>query len=129
MSGLPPETAERFEKVIMHRVDSSAADALNKLLSGDGTPWTAKPRSAWTRFLVSMLLRAPERLSLLKEFIKDASAPGTQQSRELYEAEKKPGDISFEEFLLKHSDQAAFQTVTLLLNNVRIGEGINKMIW
>ncbi len=60
MKGLPPESAEQFETVVMRNVDSLAADALRQLLSGDeDLKWAPKPRSAWTRFLVSLLLRTP----------------------------------------------------------------------
>ncbi len=129
MKGLPPHSAEQFETVVMRYVDSLAADALRKLLSGDDTQWAPKPRSAWTRFLVSLLLRTPEALNRMKAFLKDYSAPGTQESRALYEAEKRPGDVDFEEFLLRYGDQAAFQTVLQVLNSQEIGTHINNMIW
>ena len=44
----------------MSMVDGGAAAALQKIISGNTTPWSGPERSAWTRFILSLLFRNPE---------------------------------------------------------------------
>jgi hypothetical protein len=49
VDGAPTEVAHQFESIFMRGVDTDASIALEKLASGDKTPWSARLRSAWVR--------------------------------------------------------------------------------
>ena len=51
----------------MHMVDTEAKYALNKIVSGDKTPWDPRMRSAWTRFILSLRFRNPEAVHVIKQ--------------------------------------------------------------
>jgi hypothetical protein len=129
ISTLPPEQAERFETVILQKVDGLASSALQKLLSDHKTPWTPKPRSAWTRFLVSILLRNPEALNRAIRYMQNPAGPDADKSRKIYDEAKGPNDLPFEEFLKLHGKQAALLAILQLLNNKKLGTHINTMTW
>jgi Protein of unknown function (DUF4238) len=126
---LPPDQAERFETVILKKVDSRAAEALQKLLSDYRTPWDLKLRSAWTMFLLSVITRNPEAIDRAIRYMQDTTSSAAEKSRKLYDAEKGPHDPPFEEFVVLESKHSALQAILEILNNKQLGIHINKMSW
>jgi hypothetical protein len=63
--GLPEEDANRLESKFMHMLDTRACLAHQKLLSGDNTAWDEPKRSAWSRFIMSLLFRNPEAVNTI----------------------------------------------------------------
>ena len=43
----------------MKPLDTAAGPALKKILSRDSTPWNSDERSAWTRYILSLMFRNP----------------------------------------------------------------------
>lgn len=67
IEGLPPELAQQVEEGFMRPVDTLAADALSLLESGDATMRrSARHRSSWSLFLMSLMMRMPNDLKALK---------------------------------------------------------------
>src|ERR1700728_2171620 len=67
-----PMLYEGMEREFMARVDTEAAEALNLLERG--TPengWNSRMRSAWSRFLHTQLLRAPEDMAQLRTSVRE----------------------------------------------------------
>ena len=66
IEGVPPDTAQYLETHFFKVADDGAARALRILL--DEKPWvfTNAERSAWARFIVSLILRNPETLERQK---------------------------------------------------------------
>src|SRR5262245_22846514 len=67
--GVPDE--QHIEKTYMSRLDNDAASAFQKSLSGDGTEWSGAERTAWTTFILSLLFRNPENVTIIKDHIRD----------------------------------------------------------
>jgi hypothetical protein len=67
LRGFPDELSQQVERNLLGPVDSDAAKVLNKLCSGIGKS-QLKDRDvySWSRFIVSLLLRMPEDIALLK---------------------------------------------------------------
>jgi hypothetical protein len=120
---------EMVERAVMQKVDSMAADAHRKLLNDSGTPWTVDMRSAWTRFLISLLFRNPEAIERTIRYMENPRGPQADESRKLYDAAKDQNDPSFDEYLAHHGRQAAFDAITRIFNNEKIGIHINTMKW
>jgi hypothetical protein len=73
VAGLPPEEAHSMEKEFMARLDDQAASALLLLEAGlSEDQWTSGPRSAWSRFVLAQMLRAPEDIAQLKSSVREA---------------------------------------------------------
>ncbi|MDQ0318973.1 hypothetical protein QO002_001111 [Pararhizobium capsulatum DSM 1112] len=72
MRGHNPAHAQQFEEHYFKPVDTMAADALEMLYRhGHNAPWTAKSRTAWTRFVLSLLLRCPEYIETFRDWWHD----------------------------------------------------------
>jgi len=68
LKGLPPEEAQRIETAFMKPLDTLANDALVMLESDDPRiRLDPKYRSAWSRFLMSLMMRMPTDISVLRE--------------------------------------------------------------
>ncbi len=65
----PVEDVDRhlLERVILSRIDNDAARALRFLLKNDGAPSDPRLFHAWTRFLLSLLHRAPSRIRDIRQ--------------------------------------------------------------
>jgi hypothetical protein len=53
----------------MKPLDTAAARALQKITSGDRSPWDSGPRSAWTLYIMSLMFRNPETVKLIKDHV------------------------------------------------------------
>jgi hypothetical protein len=67
VENVPEVVAQAMESEFMHMIDTEANYALDKIISGDSTPWSPEMRSAWTRFILSLWFRNPEAVHLLKQ--------------------------------------------------------------
>ncbi|WP_442577833.1 DUF4238 domain-containing protein [Mesorhizobium sp. ASY16-5R] len=63
--GATAETRQNIERIFMGTVDKTAADARDMLLRG--VIPTGPERQAWARFLMSVVMRTPEEIRLMKE--------------------------------------------------------------
>jgi len=69
LTGVPDEFAETIESGFMQSIDTIAAQAHQRLLKHDLENWPKGYRSAWSRFIVGLLLRNPESVErFLREF-------------------------------------------------------------
>lgn len=127
----PQQVEERYFKP----VDSLAADVLQKFeLVGNGISWNARNRSAWTRFLLSLLLRAPEDVEVLRGIWQTEYLTFSEGEEEEYRRSKGVNDppTFFEWVKLRPASEleVSFHRAYLkLLDNEKIGEFINGMVW
>ncbi|WP_158511132.1 DUF4238 domain-containing protein [Azospirillum thiophilum] len=135
MPGLPPDRAQQIEQRFMQPVDTMAAEALEMLETGDPRiHQEARLRSAWSRFLMSLMMRVPESIAALKggvdkEWI--CRIPGLEAR---YAVEKGPDDPpTFQEYLDQRGpDEFERWTMVLasrLMDHVGIGGLLNNMRW
>ena len=73
------EHTQHVEKNFMAPLDNDAARALQKILSGDATPWAGPERTAWTTFLLSLLFRTPENVAIIKDHIRGLWQEGMRE--------------------------------------------------
>ncbi|NMN57422.1 MULTISPECIES: DUF4238 domain-containing protein [unclassified Xanthobacter] len=133
LEGFPPHLKQQIECKFFRPVDSLAADALRQLNQGNVT-LNARLRSAWTRFLLSLLLRCPEDIDILKnwwkiEFIR------TDETEEMeYQSRRSASDPeTFSEYLMSRPihevEIHGYNTLIKLIDNARVGQTINNMHW
>jgi hypothetical protein len=67
IEGIPTDVAQHLERTFMHMVDTQAAIAMRKILAGTTETWPVKERDAWVRFILSLIFRNPEAVTVVKE--------------------------------------------------------------
>jgi hypothetical protein len=121
--------AERFERVFFRQVDNRAKDALDMHLGRRPLQWTQRNRSDWSRFVMGMLFRNPERIAATRAFVEEIALDNYDMGEAEYNAEKKEGDPDFWDVLLR---QVKFNTVewtATMVDNLNIGKHLNQMRW
>ena len=135
LKGFKPELAQQVETAFFQPVDNAAHDALvNIEVNGNKADWTKESRSAWTRFILSLLLRCPEDISAFREFWKRDFVRTDAALEAGYLATKEPTDPpTYREFLAAvpevEVEQHLFEIFFSLVDHPAVGERINSMIW
>jgi hypothetical protein len=132
--GVPEEYAQHVEKNFMSPLDSGAADALVKILSGERAPWTEDERTAWTTFILSLLFRNPENVNVIKEHITTMWQEGMKALQADYAARRRPDDPETFEGYVALTNPAAPQIgasnfLMETISNERLGPTIFNMHW
>ena len=123
------EEAQQFESVFLKLADNDACLALEKLLAHDKN-WNNRLRSAWARFITSLLFRNPEVISNIRDHILKIWDVGFQSIREDYDPTEH-NNIAFDDYIAQttvpHIDAAEF--LRGVIDNDRVGETIFSMHW
>jgi hypothetical protein len=127
--GATEEAAEAFERLFFGHVDSLAKQALDIHLGRGRKEWTGDSRSAWSRFVIGMLYRNPERIASLRKYIEDIALDSYEAGQAEYEAQMSEGDPSFLDYLVKKVAYDALDWTTTIMNNEKIGLHLNHMRW
>lgn len=69
LEGYEPDLAQQVEEGFFKKIDQRASIALTMLeRSGHQAPWESDSRTAWTTFLLSLLLSCPEDIKVLRKY-------------------------------------------------------------
>jgi hypothetical protein len=135
IKGIEPELAQQFEEKYFKPIDTKAADALEMLYRhGHSAPWDDDSRSAWTRFIISLLLRCPEDIAAFREWWHDDFGRTDEEAEARYRAKCSPGDTeNFSEYLvgrpLGMKEEYMVRTLQTLLDHDDVGRYINNLEW
>jgi hypothetical protein len=69
--GVDAEHEQHLELNVMKPLDTAAERALKKILSGDSTPWNSEERSAWTRYILSLMFRNPHAVQEVRRHVRE----------------------------------------------------------
>ncbi len=135
LPGLPSGKAQEIEQGFMQRLDSLAAEAL-AMLENDDSRITrdSQPRSAWSRFVMSLLMRTPEDVAALKSGIAEEWAQSIPELEAKYVNERGPNDpATLEEYLAQRDpedvERWAISLAPRLIDHRKIGKLLNNMRW
>ena len=134
VEGLPPAEARYLEEVFFQIADDGAARVLRRFLQPP--PWnlTSKQRSAWSRFIMALLVR---NLEFLEKYKKVAAAifPESLPAIEAaYAKDRKSTDpTTYAEYAELHGPNPAAGTIVRVIqhlaDNPDLGRQINGMRW
>jgi Protein of unknown function (DUF4238) len=130
---LPPAAATFLEEQFLKQADDAAHAALQELLC-DNLNLNAGQRSAWSRFIMSLMHRNPEGVARLRAKIESTYPEHLEKARETYEALRAPYDpLTFEEFRLTIGE-AIYQELTLrvlqrAMDSEAVGNHLNNLQW
>lgn len=122
------ERAEAFERYFFQFVDNQAKDALDMLLRRKPERWNDKTRSAWTRFLMGMIFRNPERIEAVRVYAEQVALDHMDEAVVEYLTNNKD-DSGFLDALQAAVVFNAVQWTQTTMNSQNIGNHILNMRW
>lgn len=129
-----PVERQALELTFMQQVDDGAADALAHIEERCAKPSDPALRDAWSRFLMSLMHRSPERVKYLtakvKEYEDGTLNPNLQAN---YQALRTSSDPPrFQDWLAEQgplTPDLRVRLLKLLIDSKRIGDTLNAMQW
>jgi hypothetical protein len=129
---LPPVAKNAIEKKLLQMADDKAASVLQRILIGD-MDLNEDARSAWSRFLMSMMHRNPERIAQLRALIVEKYPEYLEDLRNNFDEIKHPDDPrSFEEVRLvgtRDVEHVHFRLLAMVMDSQEVGKYLNNMPW
>ena len=134
VEGLPRAESRYLEEVFFQIADDGAARVLQKLLKLGPLTLTPKQRSAWSRFMMALLVRNPECLEKYKQVAAAIFQEALPRIEATYAKERKPTDPpTYAEYAALHGPNPAARTVIRvvqhLADNPDLGRRLNAMRW
>jgi hypothetical protein len=126
---LTGDAAEAFERLFFSMVDNTAKESLDILLGRRQVNFTDRTRSAWTRFVLGLLFRNPERISATRKHIEDFSLDAYDQDKVLYDAQKADDDPEYLDYLVRQATYLSIDWTKDMLQSPRLGPHFNNMFW
>lgn len=134
LTGVPPEKAQIMEDGFFKQLDTLASRALDLIEAGDMLATNPPMRSAWSRFILSLLLRAPNDLRLFRESYLIELMNGIDELDAKWAKIKRPEDPqTLREAFATFDPDIAYRHATLMLRQLidheKICGVINNMRW
>lgn len=134
LRGFEPHLAQQIEEKFFKSVDSLASDVLDEAYQSGTVKWNAEKRSAWTRFIFSLLVRCPEDLVELRQLWFSDFISTNDQQEQLYAELRQEGDPrTFSDFLestdLAERERYFFEIFLRIIDSQRAGDYFNSMHW
>jgi Protein of unknown function (DUF4238) len=135
IQGLPPEAAQVLVRRFMKAVDQRASDALDGLLNGSNlSNLTVNQKSAWSRFMMSLIQRTPEKTSWIAQVVGQLYDERLSNVEANYETFRESSDpATFAEFKAgmhpNAREIAKVQALQTIMDLPNVGAAINEMHW
>ena len=132
-SELQGEAENFIEDVFLLKADDHASVALKYLLAHD-LDFDTGLKSAWSRFIMTLLFRSPESIQRLRERVATDLPSALQELKSEWESARREGDPkTFEEYVSsipsRDLQQANFMLLLRIMDSKNIGTFLNRMLW
>ncbi|MBY3536005.1 DUF4238 domain-containing protein [Rhizobium laguerreae] len=133
LPGVSPDNEHKMESAFMAPIDDEAVHARDLLL-GEITPAGGRTRSAWARFVLSLMLRNPEEVAEFKKNYADLIMTPQPEFQAKYAAMRQEGDPDrFEEWMAQydatHVERSAMFAITTFIEHPRVLHMFQNMHW
>lgn len=122
-----------LELAYFQPIDDLAAKARDRLLANIKGQWSPELRSAWSRFLMSLVHRDPESLRIFRQRLAKILATFSPSTQAHWESVRGPTDpLNYLDMLAEdptYHDTTALRLLPSLIDNGNLGLFINRMIW
>ncbi|RYG87387.1 MAG: DUF4238 domain-containing protein [Alphaproteobacteria bacterium] len=131
----PSELAQQVEEGFFRTVDTRAADALALMeRHGNSAAWTLELRSAWSRFIISLLTRCPEDLAIFRERWSATADRVDARMEQEYAALRGADDPkTMAEYIAAEpagvKEKSLFEAFMRLMDNPKISQRLNPLHW
>jgi hypothetical protein len=128
-----PRVTEFIEREFLKVTDNGAACVLQMLRRREEVAWTSETRSAWSRFIASLLARNPEYVRRIAGEVVGFFDPDNEEVNERYRAVRQPDDPeTYAEHVARNghpAGRASAIAMQRIIDNRLMGEHLNKMRW
>ncbi len=123
-----------LERAYFAPIDNLAAKARRKLLNDHEREWSSELRSAWSRFLMSLLHRTPAALEVFREGVIRMTIRGSAGVEDLWSRIRNEDDPqSWLEYCLAENphflEQRPLELLPRVIENKELGLRLNRMLW
>jgi hypothetical protein len=123
-----------LERAYFSKIDNLAAQARQKLLHDHVGDWSPELRSAWSRFLMSLLHRTPNALEVFRDGIERMTVKGYPEVEAEWAKLRKDGEPErwLDACLAENPDfvkQRPLELLPRLIDNQNLGLFLNRMKW
>ena len=135
LEGHEPAIAQQVEEKFFKAIDTCAHDALTLLEKhGHYANWSSHSRSAWSRFMLSLLLRTPEDICMFREWWREDFGQTGDGAEARYRAARENDDPeTFADFLnnqpLAAKERYQYHVLFSLIRHEIICGDIDSMHW
>ncbi|MCC7268483.1 MAG: DUF4238 domain-containing protein [Caulobacteraceae bacterium] len=128
------EARQEVETRFMQRVDSMGAAILRELVETGKRPQDSKRASAWTRFLMSMINRSPQRIRAIAEMARSHDYSNLDELEPEYQRRRAPHwPPTIYDYIAENrmdfDEELAKGALTRVIDSSRVGEVINNLRW
>jgi Protein of unknown function (DUF4238) len=132
--GVPSDQEQHLEVKFMTPLDTAADLALKRIMLGDPTPWDSEQRSAWVRYIFSLMFRNPAAVRSIRDHMLELRDVGIKALEANYPEVRRPTDpATFEEYFARTNPAAAqigaTNMIADIIDNQRLGPTIVNMHW
>ncbi len=128
LPGVSDRAAELLETRFFKNVDDFASYALLRLLRRSLDGWKPELRTAWTLFIVSILIRSPKALADIKARLMEGLPDEWEKARQQHAAEH-PDEPPLGDYSVTQVEQSSLLALQRFIANPVIGTAINRMYW
>lgn len=126
--GATKETQQNVERIFMGAIDCQAALARDMMLGGE-VPMEPRLRHAWSRFLLSLMIRTPEEIRALKTKVQTDLRTPNPEYQERYQAIRNDEwPDTFEEYINQRTPLLPERTAVLMITKLIQNEKILKTL-
>jgi Protein of unknown function (DUF4238) len=132
-SELDGEAKDFIENVFLLRADTKAAIALQHLLAHN-VDLDIDLKSAWSRFIMTLLHRSPEAIQRIRERVATGLPSALKLLKAEWETARRRGDPqTFEEYAVsiprRDLQQANLMVLHKIMDSENVGTFLNNMLW
>ena len=128
-----PHVSEFIEREFFKITDNGAARVLQLFKLGKEIAWTSDTRSAWSRFIISLMIRNPEYVGHVAAQVAGFFDPKSNELNEKYRSIRRPDDPeTYDGYMALTGHQAGRASVWAMqriIDSPRMGGHLNQMRW
>lgn len=129
---LSPQVTDFIEKKLLQMADDAADRVLRRMLVDD-MDFDADARSAWSRFIMSMMHRNPERILQIRKMIVEKYPEYLDGLRDTFEEIKHPDDprtfVDICNPKVTDLEHVTIRVLASIINSKQVGHYLNNMVW
>ncbi|XUY30247.1 DUF4238 domain-containing protein (plasmid) [Agrobacterium sp. rho-8.1] len=128
-----PADEHKMESAFMSPIDDEAVRARDLLL-GEMAPADGRTRSAWSRFILSMMLRSPEEVAAFKRYYTDLVPTMHPELQSKYAAMRQDSNSTYDEdrivqYDAPHIERSAMFAITTFIEHPPALDLFQRMHW
>jgi hypothetical protein len=128
LPGVPDDVAETIEQKFFKELDDYASYAHKRILRRYMIDWSPRMRTAWSQFILGILLRSPKTVSDTKLMVGDGIPEIWEEARSKH-ASENPNSPAMRDYDAGLIDRTSLIALQRFISNEKMVRFVNGMIW